>query len=89
MDVSEKTLDRIIKGKYKECFEAIQSHYRAYGKASLLRTQFKLAERNPTMAIWLGKQYLDQTDPSAKRSPGDTPKGMSRLEKFLDEAEKL
>ena len=24
--------------------------------------QFKLAEKNPTMAIWLGKQYLGQKD---------------------------
>lgn len=29
---------------------------------SLRRTQFKLAEKNPTMAIWLGKQYLGQRD---------------------------
>lgn len=32
------------------------------GKMSLRRNQFKLAERNPTMAIWLGKQYLGQKD---------------------------
>ena len=32
------------------------------GKMSLRRTQFKLAEKNPTMAIWLGKQYLGQRD---------------------------
>lgn len=32
------------------------------GKMSLRRIQYKLAERNPTMAIWLGKQYLGQRD---------------------------
>ena len=32
------------------------------GKMSLRRTQFKLAEKNPTMAIFLGKQYLGQRD---------------------------
>jgi len=89
MDVSEKTLDRIIRGKYKEVFEAVQARYRSFGKASLLRTQFKLAERNPTMAVWLGKQYLGQTDPSARRGPGDAPKGRSRLDQFLDEADQL
>lgn len=31
-------------------------------KASLRAKQFKLAEINPTMSIWLGKQYLQQTD---------------------------
>lgn len=32
------------------------------GKMSLRRTQFKLAETNTAMAIWLGKQYLGQRD---------------------------
>lgn len=32
------------------------------GKISLRRIQFKLAERNATMGIWLGKQYLGQRD---------------------------
>lgn len=32
------------------------------GKASLRRAQFKLAEKNPTMAIFLGLNYLGQRD---------------------------
>lgn len=32
------------------------------GKMSLRRKQWKLADKNPTMAIWLGKQYLKQRD---------------------------
>ena len=32
------------------------------GKMSLRRMQFKLAEKNPAMAIFLGKQYLGQRD---------------------------
>ena len=32
------------------------------GKLSLRRNQFKLAEKSASMAIWLGKQYLDQKD---------------------------
>ena len=32
------------------------------GKMSLRRNQWKLSERNTTMAIWLGKQYLGQKD---------------------------
>ena len=35
---------------------------RSVGKISLRRNQFKLSETNATMAIWLGKQYLDQKD---------------------------
>lgn len=32
------------------------------GRMSLRRIQFKLAERSTAMAIFLGKQYLGQTD---------------------------
>jgi len=32
------------------------------GKASLRRTQWLMAQRNPAMAIWLGKQWLGQRD---------------------------
>ena len=32
------------------------------GRESLRRKQFKLADNNATMAIWLGKQYLGQKD---------------------------
>ena len=32
------------------------------GKMSLRRMQWKLAEKNTSMAIWLGKQYLGQKD---------------------------
>lgn len=32
------------------------------GKMSLRRMQYKLAEKNASMAIWLGKQYLGQRD---------------------------
>lgn len=35
---------------------------RGKGKISLRRHQMRLAEKNATMAIWLGKQYLGQTD---------------------------
>ena len=89
MDVSEKTLDRLVKEKYKQTFEEMQTHFRAYGRASLLRSQFKLAERNPSMAIWLGKQYLEQQDPTARRPPGGSGGGSSKLEQFLDEADRI
>lgn len=32
------------------------------GRISLRRKQFQLAEKNAAMAIWLGKQYLEQRD---------------------------
>ena len=42
------------------------------GKASLRRSQWKTADSgNPTMQIWLGKQYLKQTDKNELSSDGD------------------
>jgi hypothetical protein len=43
------------------------------GKMSLRRTQFKLAEKNTSMAIWLGKQYLGQKDNNEIITSKDTP----------------
>lgn len=62
LDVSEKTLNSWCNRIYGEDFSLVFSKKREYGKSSLRRTQWKLAEKNPTMAIWLGKQYLNQTD---------------------------
>jgi hypothetical protein len=33
-----------------------------HGKMSLRRKQYLMSDTNPTMAIWLGKQYLGQRD---------------------------
>jgi len=35
---------------------------RADGKAEILQSQMKMAKTNPTMAIWWGKQHLEQKD---------------------------
>lgn len=45
-------------------FEDISKKKAALGKISLRRNQFKMAERSEKMAIWLGKQYLNQADKS-------------------------
>lgn len=66
MDVSEKTLDHCVKIKYKGTFEEAQDRFRAYEKASLIRTQFKIAENNPSMVIRHGKQYRGSAEPVRK-----------------------
>ncbi len=62
LDVSEKTLNSWCNSTYGENFSLVFGKKRNGGRSSLRRTQWKLAEKNPTMAIWLGKQYLDQRD---------------------------
>lgn len=62
LDVGKNTLIRWCKDTYGVDFGTIFKEKRQNGKASLRRNQFKLAETNPTMAIWLGKQYLGQKE---------------------------
>ena len=60
--VTDKTLDAWCKRTYQCNFSVIFEQKRSTGKISLRRMQFKLTEKSATMAIWLGKQYLGQTD---------------------------
>lgn len=60
--VCSDTLNAWCKRTYKASFSEVFRQKRGIGKISLRRAQFKLAENNANMAIWLGKQYLDQTD---------------------------
>jgi len=61
--VSHDTLNRWCKQEYNGLtFEETFKIKSSIGKISLRRIQFKQAEKNPTMAIFLGKQYLGQTD---------------------------
>lgn len=61
-DICEDTLNSWCKRTYKLCFSDVFKQKRGKGKISLRRHQFRLAESNATMAIWLGKQYLNQRD---------------------------
>lgn len=59
---SEDTIEAWCKRTYKAGFAEVFKIYSASGKISLRRMQFKLAERNAAMAIFLGKNYLGQKD---------------------------
>lgn len=61
-DVTDKTLENWCRRTYKMGFSEIFGIKRGSGRISLRRSQFRLAEKNATMAIWLGKQYLGQKD---------------------------
>lgn len=61
-DCSEDTIERWCRRDLRMSFAEAYKKYSASGKISLRRWQFKMAEHNPTMAIWLGKQWLNQTD---------------------------
>lgn len=61
-DCSEDTIERWCKRTYEEGFAETYKKHSAVGKMSLRRAQFRLAEKSAAMAIWLGKQYLEQKD---------------------------
>jgi len=71
MDVTDKTLNSWCRKTYGKTFSDVFAKKRGLGKASLRRMQWKLAEKNATMGIWLGKQYLDQHDEVAVKMPED------------------
>lgn len=50
------------KREYRRTFSETYKIYSVDGKISLRRFQFKLAERNAAMAIFLGKNMLGQSD---------------------------
>ena len=76
---SHDTVERFCKRHYKMTFEEAREVHGANGKASLRRTQFKLAEKSAAMAIFLGKQYLGQTDKIAY----DNNDALDRLDAIL------
>jgi len=63
MNVTDKTLNRILKNKYKMDFSECFKKFSANGRISLRKKQFEVAKAgNVTMLIWLGKQHLGQVD---------------------------
>lgn len=59
---SVDTIEKFCARTYKDTFTAVYKNFSGKGKVSLRRNQFKLSETNVTMAIFLGKQYLGQTE---------------------------
>lgn len=79
--ITDKTLDAWCKREYKASFSVIFRQKRSRGKISLRRSQFRLAEKSASMAIFLGKNYLDQTD-SHEYEDNDA---LSKLDEILSE----
>lgn len=61
-DCSADTIENWCKATYSMTFSDIFKIKAQGGKISLRRSQFNLAKTSAAMAIWLGKQYLNQRD---------------------------
>lgn len=69
---TEDTIEKRVKEEKGMLFSEYATQKRAIGKASLRRRQFQKAiEGNVTMLIWLGKQWLGQTDKAEMGLSGD------------------
>lgn len=66
LQVNTDTINTKCKEYYGTTFSEAYKIYSECGKASLRRTQNKLAQKSAAMAIWLGKQMLDQKEPEKK-----------------------
>lgn len=82
---SEDTIERWCKREFKEGFAEVYKIYSVNGKISLRRTQFKLAERHAGMAIFLGKQYLGQTDKVETTFNSVDPETRKAVEDMINE----
>lgn len=61
-DVTDKTLNSWCTETYGMTFSEVFKQKRGIGKASLRRRQWELAKNSVPMAIFLGKNWLGQTD---------------------------
>ena len=84
-DCSEDTIERWCKRTYKEGFADIYKKKSASGRISLRRLQFKLAEKSVPMAIFLGKQYLGQSDKVEQTVSSINEDAKAELNDILDE----
>ena len=79
VDRLNKTLKEDGNGGFTEYFRIKSSN----GKASLRRRQWAMAEGNPTMAIWLGKQYLRQADKQELTGKDGGPMEIKKIERVI------
>ena len=85
-EVDMDTVTNWCKRTYGKSFSAVFGEKRARGKISLRRNQFRMAEKNANMAIWLGKQYLNQKDrpeEEAQDNTQETQESSNRLFEVL------
>ena len=59
---TDDTIENFCKAEYGMKFSEVFRIKRGKGQVSLRRMQWQLAEKNTSMAIFLGKQFLGQRD---------------------------
>lgn len=78
-DTIERWCARELSMSFAEAFKT----WSADGKISLRRNQFRMAEHNVSMAIWLGKQYLGQKDQQDIKVIADDDDTVKKMEQYF------
>ncbi len=87
-DVSEDTIERLVKKQFHMTFAARFEEKKGIGKISLRRSMFQLAQKgNATMLIWLSKNHLDMTDKVDQKIDQVTSEKITYKVKWADEEE--
>lgn len=84
-DCSPDTIERWCEREYGQTFADTYELKRGKGLISLRRNQWKMAETNPTMAIFLGKQHLGQSDKVESRNKIESDGFMEALKGQINE----
>lgn len=82
---SEDTIERWCKRELKMGFADAYERYSAGGKISLRRYQWKMAEHNCSMAIFLGKQYLGQSDQQELKVSKSDDETIREMEQYFND----
>lgn len=88
LEVDNKTLEKWCKETYGMGFSEVYKLKRGNGKVSLRRSQWQLAQTNPTMAIWLGKQWLGQTDKQEVTVSVNDDETIKEMEKYFEDRQR-
>ena len=80
---SEDTIENWCKRELKKNFSDAYKTYSADGKISLRRYQFKMAEHNVSMAIWLGKQWLGQKEMQSVEVSENVDETIKRMNEYF------
>jgi hypothetical protein len=91
LDVSLSSLERVCRRDKGMKFDAFFKQKRKRGFVSLRHKQYQIAiGGNVTMLIWLGKQWLGQTDKQVVTTKDATPKESPvDIEKFKEQLKQM
>lgn len=87
-DCSQDTVMRWCQREYGCSFATIYKEFSMIGKKSLRHAQFQLAQKNSSMAIFLGKQILGQTDQPVTDGDNETMQAIGKLAEMMNIARK-